>query len=98
MKTSVAILLLLWLALPGGLPAAASDEANWPQFRGLNGSEVANAFKPPVMIVTGRAAWKTPLPTGKSSPVLWNGRIVLTGVEAGRLAALAQTTGENNFP
>jgi outer membrane protein assembly factor BamB len=89
MKTSVAILLLLCLALLGRLPAAASDDGNWPQFRGPNGSGVANAFKPPVKIVTDRAAWKTPLPPGKSSPVLWNGKVFLTGVESNRLATLA---------
>ena len=77
------------LALPGRLPAAASDDANWPQFRGPNGSGVATAFKPPVRVVGDQAAWKAPLPPGKSSPVLWNGRIFLTGVEESRLVTLA---------
>ena len=81
--------LFICLALPGRLPAAASDDANWPQFRGPNGSGVATAFKPPVRVVGDQAAWKTPLPPGKSSPVLWNGRIFLTGVEEGRLVTLA---------
>src|ERR1035441_4403699 len=84
--------LLVWsicLALLGLSHASASNEANWPQFRGPNGSGVANAFKPPVKIVTNQVAWKTPLPRGKSSPVLWNGRVFVTGLEAGRLATLA---------
>jgi outer membrane protein assembly factor BamB len=80
---------LICLALLGPLTAAAGDDANWPQFRGPNGCGVANAFKPPVNIAMDRAAWKTPLPNGKSSPVLWNGRIFVTGLEPGRLATLA---------
>ena len=81
--------LFICLALPGRLPAAAGDDANWPQFRGPNGSGVAIAFKPPVKVVADQAAWRTPLPPGKSSPVLWNSRIVLTGVEESRLVTLA---------
>lgn len=86
---AIIVALLACLALLGGLSAAASDDAGWPQFRGPNGSGVANALKPPVKIVPDRAAWKTPLPPGKSSPVLSKGRIFLTGVEAGRLVTLA---------
>jgi outer membrane protein assembly factor BamB len=67
--------------------AVASD--HWPQFRGPSGSGVADACRPPVNIDTNRAAWKTPLPPGKSSPVLWGSRIFLTGAEGGRLATLA---------
>ena len=89
MKPRNFLALSICFALPGRLSAAASADANWPQFRGPNGSGVANAFKPPVKIVMNQTAWKTPLPRGKSSPVLWNGRIFLTGVEAGRLATLA---------
>ena len=81
--------LFICLALLGRLPAAAREDANWPQFRGPNGSGVANAFKPPVKVVGDQTAWKTALPPGKSSPVLWNGRIFLTGLEGGRLVTLA---------
>ena len=89
MKPSKFLALFVCLALPGRLPAAASDDANWPQFRGPNGSGVANAFKPPVKVVGDHAAWKTPLPPGKSSPVLWDGKIFLTGVEGSHLVTLA---------
>ncbi len=71
MKPRKFLALFTCLALPGRLPAAVSDDTNWPQFRGLNGSGVANAFKPPVKVVADQAAWKTALPPGKSSPVLW---------------------------
>ena len=61
----------------------------WSQFRGPNGSGVASKFKPPLKIIPDQPAWKTALPPGKSSPVLWNSRIFLTGVEDGRLVTLA---------
>ena len=97
MKAQTIFALLICLAPGDRLPAAASGDANWPQFRGPNGSGVANACKPPVKVVADRAAWKAPLPPGKSSPVLWNGRIFLTGVEAGRLATLALDAKSGKF-
>ncbi len=51
--------------------------ANWPQFRGPNGSGVADADAvPPVTF--GTAKWKTALPVGHSSPVVWGDHIFLT--------------------
>jgi outer membrane protein assembly factor BamB len=66
-----------------------AESINWNQFRGPNGAGIAAGFKPPLKIVADQAAWKTPLPLGKSSPVLWRDRIFLTGVEGGRLTTLA---------
>jgi outer membrane protein assembly factor BamB len=71
------------------LAFSATGADNWSQFRGPNGSGVANHFRPPVKIARDQATWVTPIPPGKSSAVLWNGRIFLTGVDAGRLATLA---------
>jgi outer membrane protein assembly factor BamB len=65
----------------------------WSQFRGPNGSGVAGHSKPPLKIIPDQPAWKTALPPGKSSPALWNGRIILTGVEGGRLVTLALDAG-----
>ena len=80
---------VLLLAL-GTFPASVgAGAANWSQFRGPNGSGVAAAAKPPVKIVAEQAAWRTPLPPGKSSPVLWEAKLFLTGREGGRLATLA---------
>jgi len=69
--------------------SAEAESVNWNQFRGPNGAGVAAGFKPPLKIVADQAAWKTPLPPGKSSPVLWRDRVFLTGVEGDRLATLA---------
>jgi len=82
-----AIIALLALRAPSAF--AQADSSNWSQFRGPNGSGVASTFKPPVKIAPDHPAWKTPLPPGKSSPVLFNGRMFLTGVEGGRLVTLA---------
>jgi outer membrane protein assembly factor BamB len=50
---------------------------SWPQFRGPNGSGVAEAdAAPPVKF--GVAKWKTALPMGHSSPVVWGDHIFLT--------------------
>jgi len=85
--------LLLLLAL-FGLPLLAAD---WPRFRGPNGSGVADTtglsaeFGPSKNLV-----WKTPLPTGHSSPILSGDRIFLTAVEEGKLftLCLSRRTGE----
>ena len=76
-----ALLEKLW-----GIPETREQ---WSQFRGPNGSGVSSQFKPPLKIIPDQPVWRTALPPGKSSPVLWNGRIFLTGVEGGRLVTLA---------
>ncbi|MHB9008427.1 MAG: outer membrane protein assembly factor BamB family protein [Limisphaerales bacterium] len=75
---------------------ARADSTHWNQFRGPNGSGIGHDFKPPAHLVADQATWKTALPPGKSSPVLWGDRIFVTGVENGRFATLAlnASTGE----
>jgi hypothetical protein len=58
--------------------------ADWPQFRGPNGSglcpscgQLPTEFGPQKNVL-----WKTELPVGKSSPVLAGDRIFLTASEA----------------
>jgi outer membrane protein assembly factor BamB len=68
-------------------------EEQWSQFRGPNGAGVSRGLKPPLKILPGQPAWRTRVPSGKSSPVLWNHRMFLTGVEDGRLLTLALDTG-----
>ncbi len=69
--------------------SAQAESVQWNQFRGPNGAGIAAGCKPPLKIVADRFAWKTLLPPGKSSPVLWKDRIFLTGVENKRLVTLA---------
>jgi outer membrane protein assembly factor BamB len=76
-------LVLLWSA------AASTASADWSQFRGPNGSGVADNCKPPLHIIPKQPVWKTPVAPGKSSPVLGQSRVFLTGVESARLATMA---------
>lgn len=69
--------------------SAQTEIQNWNQFRGPNGTGAVAKFKPPLKIAVDQAVWNTPLPPGKSSPVLWAHRIFLTGVENDRLMTLA---------
>lgn len=80
---------LLLVVCGQAVAIATPDPPSWNQFRGPGGSGVASAGKPPVKILAEQPAWRTPLPAGKSSPVLWEDKIFLTGVENSRLATLA---------
>lgn len=60
---------------------AIAEQVHWNQFRGPNGSGVAETFLSPLHFDGARPAWKTPLPPGKSSPVLWADRIFITAIE-----------------
>lgn len=85
-------------ALAQAQEAAASEEP-WPQFRGPGGSGIAAGRIPPPSEfgpATNRL-WKTPLPAGHSSPVVWGDRIFLTAFDEGRktleVIGLNRTTG-----
>ena len=68
---------------------ASISAADWPRFRGPNGSGVADTEGLPENFGPGRnVVWKTGLPLGHSSPVLSGDRIFLTGADAGKLYTL----------
>ena len=61
--------------------AIAGDQARWPRFRGAQGDGVAEEKGVPVEFGPNRnVLWKTELPPGHSSPVIWNELIFLTAV------------------
>ncbi|MBL8173090.1 MAG: hypothetical protein JNK48_00385, partial [Bryobacterales bacterium] len=70
--------------------AAALSGADWPQFRGHGGAGLCPECGPmPVEFGPSRnAVWKTPVPMGKSSPVLIADRIFLTAAEGHDLITL----------
>lgn len=71
----------LALALFSALPAWADD---WPRFRGPNGTGTAEASGLPNEIgPETNVLWKTALPEGHSSPIVWGDLIFLTGAEGG---------------
>ena len=61
-------------------PTASSGE--WPSFRGLRGSGVADGPPPPTswdLEQSVNVVWKTPIPgIGHSSPVIWGDRVFVT--------------------
>lgn len=73
-----------------GEVGAIIEAGAWSQFRGPGGTGVAPASaRPPLAPDAGSLAWKSPVPPGLSSPVLAGDRLVLTGVENGRLVTIA---------
>lgn len=68
-------------ALHMGLPV--SSDANWPQFRGPNGTGTieSSAMLPLEFGPEKHLAWKQPLPSGHSSPVVWGDRVFITGFD-----------------
>jgi outer membrane protein assembly factor BamB len=71
-----------------------SRGAEWPQFRGPNGSGVSSATRLPVHFGPGRnVLWKAALPPGHSSPVIAGGRVFVTAVEGEARAAAADPGG-----
>lgn len=69
------MLLIVLLAAAAGVFA----ETDWPRFRGPNGAGVAEGNPPSDFGPTKNLAWKATPPSGKSSPVIVNGRLILTG-------------------
>ncbi|MGB0579563.1 MAG: PQQ-binding-like beta-propeller repeat protein [Limisphaerales bacterium] len=69
--------------------SAAAEPVYWNQFRGPNGSGTAPGFEPPVKFSPDKPAWKAAVPGAHSSPVVWESRLYLTGMENGRLTTLS---------
>ena len=64
--------------------AVVATAGEWPMFRGVNGSGVADVAKAPVAFgPSTNVVWKTALPFGHSSPVITGDLIFLTGAEGG---------------
>jgi hypothetical protein len=61
---------------------SSCQAADWPQFRGPNGSGVGEAKQLPTHFGPGQnVVWKTAVPAGLSSPVVFGDRIFITGAE-----------------
>lgn len=85
---------LLGLMAVAGV-AAAVDPPKWPQFRGPNGSGVADGEKPPVEFGPEKnLKWKVPAPSGFSSPVIAGDKLFLTAFDDGKLFTVAYRTAD----
>ena len=68
----------------------AASASDWTRFRGPNGTGVAEDGPLPVVFGPGsNVIWETSLPPGKSSPILTDSRIFLTGHDDGKLLTIA---------
>ena len=68
----------------------ALSAADWPRFRGPNGSGVAaDTGLPTEFGPTKNVAWKAAVPFGRSSPVVAGGRVFITASEGDALVTLA---------
>ena len=83
--------LTLYVFLLAILGAGASESsAQWPQFRGPNGSGVDSGSGYPVAFSpTSNVIWKTAMPYGQSSPVVAGGRVYLTASDGGKLLTIS---------
>jgi outer membrane protein assembly factor BamB len=79
---SLRIVLLGALSLLDPRVTHAGSTERWPQFRGPNGSGVAERGRPPIHFgAQSNVLWKTALPPGHSSPCVWDTRIFLTAFD-----------------
>ena len=58
-----------------------ADSDRWPQYRGPNGSGIAEESAPVEFDLKNSLLWQTELPQGHSSPSIWGAHIVLTGFD-----------------
>ncbi len=71
-------------------PGEKLQAADWPQFRGPEGSGISESGAPPVEFGPNRnVIWKTTLPPGHSSPVLTEDHIFVTAFEDEKLLTIA---------
>src|SRR5262245_8181585 len=86
MKGSFASAAALIIAAAG----FGADKLAWPQFRGPNGSGIADDQKPPVEVGPDKnVRWKVPAPPGLSSPIVAGDLIVFTAFENDKLYTVA---------
>jgi outer membrane protein assembly factor BamB len=87
MKTLLTFVALVFFATMG---FAGDSPSGWPQFRGPNGSGIAEGQKPPVEFGPAKnLKWKVAAPNGMSSPIVAGDKLVITAFEGGKLYTIA---------
>jgi outer membrane protein assembly factor BamB len=77
-----AVIVLMVGLCVGTTPTAGAGLANWPRFRGPNGSGVSESRDVPVEFgPANNLAWRTDVPAGHSSPVVWEDRVFLAAYD-----------------
>jgi outer membrane protein assembly factor BamB len=86
MKGMLTTVILVAFALTG----LAAEPLAWPQFRGPNGTGVADDQKPPVEFGPDKnVKWKVAAPPGVSSPIIVGDLVVFTAFENDKLYTVA---------
>src|SRR3954451_390914 len=81
---------IISLAIATASSSSANDQLAWPQFRGPNGSGIAEDQKPPVDVGPEKnVKWKVAVPSGPSSPIVVGDKLVLTAFDDGKLYTIA---------
>ena len=79
-----------FLVLTNPTLLAQQNTNEWPQFRGPNGTGVAeSAALPAEFNATKNVVWKTSIPFARSSPVVTADRVFLTATEGDKLSTFA---------
>jgi outer membrane protein assembly factor BamB len=87
MRKLIALFLIGSFTITG---LSAEKSLVWPRFRGPDGSGVADGQMPPVEIGPDKnVKWKTPAPSGLSSPIVAGDKVVITAFENGKLYTIA---------
>jgi len=87
MKRMLTVGALVTIAAVG---LGADKPLAWPQFRGPNGTGVADDQKPPIELGPDKnVKWKVPSPPGLSSPIVAGDLLVFTSFEEGKLYTVA---------
>jgi outer membrane protein assembly factor BamB len=73
----------------GVLPLLPTQAEEWPQFRGPNGTGVAEGSRLPDQIRPGAELWQARIPPGHSSPVVIDGRLFITAFDSDELLTIA---------
>jgi len=84
------LIVLLAVASFAARGLGAEGPLAWPQFRGPNGSGVADEERPPVEFGPDKnVRWKVPAPSGLSSPIVVGDLLVITAFEDEKLYTIA---------
>jgi outer membrane protein assembly factor BamB len=93
------LLSIVALAVVAGTTSGAAQQSatEWSRFRGPNGSgQATGSTFPTEFSQTKNMLWRTALPRGHSSPIIWKDRIYLTAFKGDALFTIAidRTTGK----
>jgi outer membrane protein assembly factor BamB len=90
MKLSVRMVAVLLVCVVTREPGSAFAGDEWWQFRGPQGTGIADAANPPIAIGPEKnVRWKVPVPPGLSSPIVVGDLLVLTALDDNKLVTIA---------